>query len=208
MNEEKNENPQVNFTVLTLGVVLFCVLLIGGFAFFMLYEKSNKETPTTANKNTNTLPVISPGNYQYKLYTCPNAFSEAIEDCFIPANRVYSSDDINIHGSATSTGYRDFVSLFVVFEDCSACDKPKYLDFDTATKSGTECTVSASIDLNDFGIYNQTIFPTEEPYDHVTLRAKDHVRMDVRQYSYDVDSYMITPNPAGCDLIIRSFQAL
>lgn len=210
MNETtpQQEQPPKNKNTKMLGIIylLISIIIVGVIAFAVYYNFTKDDDDTTTTNGSDTESVET-GNYSYKLYTCPDTYNEDITECFTSVNRVSATGDIHIHGSYAGMVSTDFVSLFIVFKDCPDCDTPQYLDFDTATKSETECQISASVDLNNFGIYNQNIFPSEEPYDSVQLRAKDTVRIPIAKYgSEGVDSFMITPNPAGCDLLIRSFQ--
>lgn len=211
-NNQTSQPPRnADVKMLALLFLLISVIVVGGIAFW-IYSESNQSpsaVPTTAGTNTDPLPYVEPGNYAYTLYACADTYNDNIERCFTSTNAVSAAQDINIHGSYAGRVDTDFVSLFINFHSCADCDTPRFLDFDTATRSSTECEITAHVDLNDFGIYNQTIFPSEDAYTGQILRAKDHVRIPINSYSQEgVTSFMITPNPAGCDLLLQNFQVL
>ncbi|XOU94585.1 MAG: hypothetical protein ACNFW9_00800 [Candidatus Kerfeldbacteria bacterium] len=225
----ENEPKNIDIKMLAIIFTLVSVLIISGISFYLISESKgtkitipvvNSTTNTNTNTNiinvnqdlnTNYFPYIAPSTAMYDLYLCPGVTisNPSATDCFYTTNLISDDSTINIHGSYINNVGVDWQSLFVVVKDCPTCDVPRYLDFDTATRSMTACSISGQIDPNNFGVFNQFIYPSTDDWSEEILSAKDHVRIEIDKYFKEGnDIYMIQASPAGCDLLVTNFQVL
>ena len=133
------------------------------------------------------------------LYVCPYDYYEEFDPiaCFSPANKPDPANDINIHGWSVDENH-DWLDLFVVFDPCLNCKIPKYIELETATYSNTACAIRVSTDPNEIGKYNQAVYAQR-------LEVQDTVKIPIESYATrGIRSFKIAPNPAGCDLRIKS----
>jgi len=140
--------------------------------------------------------------YYYNLYLCAYDYYAKFDTvkCFDPLKKLSSTKNINLHGTAVEGEDVSWLSLFVVLESCSDCKTPKYIELKTATHSNTKCELSVNIDPNKIGKYNQDIFLKY-------LEAKEDVLIPIDKYiNRGIKSFMISPSPAGCNLMINSIS--
>ena len=196
-------------------------------------QKSNQEVKNQNQINQSKAIVGQKSQPpRVSLYGCTydyyNKFNP--DNCFVDRNRFTTTTDIHIHGGYLNKLRVPYIDLFINIFIKPDSIKPAYIQFNTETFSNTQCSLTAKIDINNIGVYNQKIFPlasSQSSYachgagdqkhcyyrnnnpDYFQLRAQDKVQIPIGNYVKDgMNRIMIISNPNGCNMHIKSFELL